>query len=288
MTDTRNLPQSGIRNRTIWTFWNQGFGNAPEVVKLCLQSWRRFNPGWEIRALDGPTLMDLADFEQIDIERNDITVQVISDLARISLLKRFGGVWADATVFCCKPLESWIWPYSKEGFFAFRNPGPDRLIASWFIAANPDNEILIRLHQEFFSLWTANRFSDPRTGFSKFTRRRLSEVLNKNPRMSTYWLSFIPRIVLRVYPYYVLHYTFNKLILSDESCRDAWQKSLPFEAEQPRLMTNLARTNAGLTVALNHIDNIESPVYKLNWRLNFNQPYWRGIFDRLLAKLGQT
>jgi hypothetical protein len=113
-------------------------------------------------------------------------------------------------------------------------------------------------------------------------------VLNKNPRMSTYWLSFLPRIVLRVYPYYVLHYTFNKLILSDETCRDTWQKSLPFEAEQPRLMTNLAKTTGGLTIALNHIDNIESPVYKLNWRLNFNQPYWCGIFDRLLAKLGQT
>jgi hypothetical protein len=275
-----------IRNRTIWILWSQGFDNAPDIVKLCLASWRRFNPGWEVRALDGTALNELVDLDSlIDVKRDDITIQVLSDLGRLSLLRRFGGVWTDATVFCCKPLDDWLSPYVEGGFFAFRNPGPDRLMANWFIAANPENAILANLHRKFVSLWTLNRFVSRTNGFGKFARRQLSSILNKSPQRSTYWFSFFPMRVLRVYPYYIFHYTFNGLILGNEACGTAWEKSPHFEAAGPRRLTELAKTTGGLTIALEHINQAASPVYKLNWRLDINQPYWKAVHTQLWSKL---
>ena len=276
-----------IRNRTIWILWSQGFDNAPEIVKLCLASWSRFNPGWEVRALDGTALNELVDLDSlIDVERDDMTIQILSDLGRLCLLSRFGGVWIDATVFCCKPLDEWLSPYVESGFFAFRNPGPDRLIASWFIAANPENEILANLHRKFVSLWTLNRFVSRSNGFGKFARRQLSSLLNKTPELTTYWFAFFPMRVLRVYPYYIFHYTFNWLILGNAACGKAWENSPPFEATGPRRLTELAKTPGGLTTALEHINATSSPVYKLNWRSDISQPYWKAVLTQLWSKLG--
>lgn len=45
-----------------------------------------------------------------------------SNIIRINLLEKYGGIWADATLFCRKPLESWIEPHTEQGFFAFSKP----------------------------------------------------------------------------------------------------------------------------------------------------------------------
>ena len=38
--------------KTIWILWFQGFENAPQVVKTCLKSWKRYNSDWNIIELD--------------------------------------------------------------------------------------------------------------------------------------------------------------------------------------------------------------------------------------------
>ena len=274
-----------IQNRTIWILWTQGFENAPEVVKLCLKSWKTFNPNWTIRALDDQALKALIDLPLLSAEnREDITPQVSSDLARVSLLRRFGGVWTDATVFCCEPLDSWLEPYANEGFFAFRNPGPDRLMANWFIAANPENEILSGLHRDYVALWEHNRFLRPRHPVTRFSRRAFSRLFSTNPANTKYWFGF-PRKTLKIFPYYIFHYTFNKLVLSDPALTRIWNKSLPFEATQPRRLTKLASFRDGITTALDMIEHGASPLYKLNWRIKIDEPYWQAVLSRLRSRV---
>ena len=43
-------------NKTIWTCWFQGREAAPPLVKKCLSSWERNNPGWEFRCLDATSI----------------------------------------------------------------------------------------------------------------------------------------------------------------------------------------------------------------------------------------
>ena len=283
--DSNSAGVRSIRNRTLWLLWTQGFENAPEVVKLCLESWKQHNPEWDIRALDEAALNRLVDLPLLTVtDRPDITPQVHSNLTRLSLLRRYGGVWADATVFCCEPLDNWLEPYAKEGYFVFRNPGRDRLMATWFMAANPDNEILVKLHRDYVSLWEDNRFASPKSNLTRFTRRALSRLFSRNPKATIGWFGF-PRTKLKMFPYFIFHYTFNKLIFTDPDAARKWNKALPFEAAPPRRLTKLAKDPDGIATAIDLIDHGSSPLYKLNWRIDTEAPYWKAVLNRLRSTL---
>ncbi|OQX73377.1 MAG: hypothetical protein B6D64_13895, partial [Bacteroidetes bacterium 4484_276] len=98
--------------KIIWILWLQGFEDAPDVVKRCLASWKKHNPTWKINLLDETNIKQFIDVHAI-IGRNykEISKQALSDVIRINLLSKFGGVWTDATCFCCKPLDEWLGSY---------------------------------------------------------------------------------------------------------------------------------------------------------------------------------
>jgi Capsular polysaccharide synthesis protein len=122
--------------RTIWSLWFQGWANAPDLVKACAASWRRHNPGWDLRLLSGDTLDAHLDCPgPAATAVGNLPAEARSDLARIELLHRFGGIWVDATVYCLRPLDSWIGEATPSGFFAFNRPLPDVMLSSWFLAA---------------------------------------------------------------------------------------------------------------------------------------------------------
>lgn len=130
--------------RTIWMLWLQGWEDAPELVDACVRTWRRCNPDWELRLLakdDLPALIG-DDAAMRSIAGKQLPPEAFSDVVRLALLLRYGGVWADATTFCLRPLDDWLTPVLVSGFFAFTNFEPDRMIASWFLAAEPGNQLL--------------------------------------------------------------------------------------------------------------------------------------------------
>jgi hypothetical protein len=132
----RECVESGMTDRfprVVWILWLQGWESAPEVPQACLTSWKLRNPGWDVRPLDRKSLDSYVDLEEI----GTLPPEALSDYARVHLLNRYGGVWVDATVFCMRPLDSWL--DTRSGFFAFEKPGADRPLASWFLAAEPGN-----------------------------------------------------------------------------------------------------------------------------------------------------
>lgn len=130
--------------RTIWMLWLQGWDEAPELVDACMRTWRRCNPDWELRLLAEDDLPPLIgdDAGMRTISGKQLPSEALSDVVRLALLLRYGGVWADATTFCLRPLDDWLAPLLVSGFFAFTNSSPDRMIASWFLAAEPGNRLL--------------------------------------------------------------------------------------------------------------------------------------------------
>jgi hypothetical protein len=77
----------------------------------------------------------------LDLRRAAVTAASLSDVIRLLLLHEYGGVWADATLYCNSPLDHWLNPFLGSGFFAFANPGPDRRLAAWFIASAENNDL---------------------------------------------------------------------------------------------------------------------------------------------------
>lgn len=128
--------------RTIWMYWHQGWADAPPLARLSLARWARLNPDWQVVALDRDNLARVVDMPADLLSHPGMGLAARSDLVRVSVLARHGGVWADATTIPVLPLDDWLTPCFLSGFFAFSNPGPDRTVASWFLASTPSNALI--------------------------------------------------------------------------------------------------------------------------------------------------
>jgi hypothetical protein len=140
--------------KNIWMLWLQGWETAPETVQACAESWRRRNPGWRLQTLDRASLAQHLDPADTDLFRAASgPPEALSDRIRIALLLRHGGVWADGTALCVRPLDGWLPAHLGSGFFAFERPVPDRMIASWFLAATQGSVIVQQWHDAVRAYW---------------------------------------------------------------------------------------------------------------------------------------
>lgn len=121
--------------RRIWLYWGQGWGAAPEVCRLCAESWKRWNPRHEVALLDAASAAALVGPPGFDTAR--FPERVRANLLRLRLLSRFGGVWADATLFCTAPVDAWLPLLTQQsGSFLFSLPDAEKPISNWFIAGD--------------------------------------------------------------------------------------------------------------------------------------------------------
>ncbi len=87
----------------IWICWWQGLDNAPEIVKACVQSIKRNSGMYDVICITENNYKDYIQFpDWIEYKRkkNIISRTLYSDLLRLSLLAKYGGIWLDATFFC--------------------------------------------------------------------------------------------------------------------------------------------------------------------------------------------
>jgi len=260
--------------RTIWFLWLQGIEQAPFVVKKCYESWLLQNKNWEIILLDQTNLRNYT-----HLPTGDLTDQALSDVIRINLLARYGGIWVDATCFCNRPLDTWIYDCMAQGFFAFERPGPDRIISSWFIASHNDNYITETFRDAVNAYWKAN----PKLVFYKKSRLPLlAKYLPKEPQR---WFNFFYTKILKVHPYFWFHFLFERIYLGDEKIKTLWDATPKISADLPHCLQH-----AGLLAPLpleikNEIDSGLSPVYKLAFKYNQSEVQPNSILHYLLKKL---
>ncbi len=144
--------------RTIWMLWLQDWDAAPEIVRACRRTWEALNPTWTLRPLTRaslPAVLDERALASIGATPPP-ALQTLADIVRIELLARDGGVWADATTYCLRPLDTWLPEATPNGFFAFAKPGPDRMISTWFLAAAPRSALLERWAAHMRAVWNAH------------------------------------------------------------------------------------------------------------------------------------
>ena len=141
--------------------WLQGWDQAPAVARAAHSSWTRRNPGWKIQALDRMSISHFLSSEILErILATPKPPETLSDLIRMELLHRYGGVWADATTICARPLDDWLAQSMPHGFFAFSRPGPDRMISNWFLAAEKGSLIIERWRSASWAYWQGRQERD--------------------------------------------------------------------------------------------------------------------------------
>jgi mannosyltransferase OCH1-like enzyme len=246
--------------KTLWLYWHQGWDNAPSIVKRCLRSWEEKNRTWMIHKLDASTVRDFVHLPDILLNEPDLPLCVLADLIRINLLCDYGGVWADATVYCQRPLDDWISRAANTGFFAFERPVPTRPLSNWFIASAARHGIIEEWRKRANSLWLEEGYLEKSRAFwSNWTYKSCPEH------------------------YFWPHHLFQKMIEEDQAASQLWAKVLKVNASWPHVIQH--RMLQPLTTDVKEfIDGGMMPVHKLTYRYDENQMPVNSCLEYLFTK----
>lgn len=163
-----------IKNRKaipkiIWAFWDSK--EMPEVVKICINNWKELHPDFEINILNNETIHTfLPNFPKL----KDFNPVFKSDLLRLSLLKEYGGIYLDASVFLNQRLDQYISFYIENNldllvFSSEGHPNDKKypITESWFIISEKTNlfieKWLFYLTEVFLSNDFESYFKDNKT-----------------------------------------------------------------------------------------------------------------------------
>lgn len=101
-------PQPVTDRKFIWVCWLQGETHMPDVVKLCIRSLRKNAPeGAQVVVLSGANIREYVDFPDYvyrNLKSGRLTLTHFSDLVRMALLRKYGGLWVDSTVFVSRKI----------------------------------------------------------------------------------------------------------------------------------------------------------------------------------------
>lgn len=134
----------------LFVFWEQGFDNAPPVVRACRQRLEKMHGG-EVVDLDLEKLRGMIDLPG-DVYRHASKNRAhFADVARFALLHKYGGAWLDATCLVTESVTERFEELLPSGFFAFRYH--DALISNWFLASEPGNYVSAIVYQGLCEYW---------------------------------------------------------------------------------------------------------------------------------------
>jgi capsular polysaccharide synthesis protein len=143
--ETTEAHVDGAVPTRVYVFWAQSIDKAPEVVQLCHEQLLRVQARGEVVALDLGSARALVEIPPYVLHKTADDLAMLSDVLRLELLARYGGVWADATCLALDDVIARTRDRMPAGFFAFARR--DRPIASWFLASEPGGYVV--------SMWRA-------------------------------------------------------------------------------------------------------------------------------------
>ena len=91
-----NLEVENKKKKFIFTFW-EPHEKMPGYLKLCIKTWKKFLPDYDIKVLDYKNVKDyLGENLFSNIICKTMPLKIQADAIRVALLKKFGGIWLDA------------------------------------------------------------------------------------------------------------------------------------------------------------------------------------------------
>ncbi len=253
--------------KTLWMYWHEGYDRAPNIVQTCMDSWKKHHPGWTIHILDADTVRQYIRYRIPPHKLASLNQKKIANLLRLQLLHAYGGVWADATSLCRKPIDAWLPANSGAGFFVFHRPAPDRLLSTWFIAAAQGNRLIEKWMNAYARYFTDHSFMREST-VTKGLESLLALRLNRSIESARYWMSpFVTRI-LRIYPYFISHYLFEQVLRSDPECRQIWNDMPRVSADASHMILNAGYYAPVTEEIREQLNTCDAPVFKLAWNVD--------------------
>lgn len=232
----------------------------PPVVAACLASWIDSNPDWDVVVLDGHNVWDYLDRGSLPVDALlETSPQVYANAIRIRLLSDHGGVWADATTWCRRGLSEWLCDLAGD-FFAFASPGPDRMIANWFMASANEGYLAERMATEYIGLFD-------RLGPLKVLPHPMTDAMMADAQTTDVFLD--PGLLTsRGYPYFLFHYLFAFLYRRDARFRDEWDQAAKIAAAPCHAAQVLDLRRPADDADRHRLRAVNPPMHKLTWRID--------------------
>jgi hypothetical protein len=149
---------SPVPGKTIWILWLQGWDKAPWLVQKVKESWEKLNPDWNVELVDERNLKNYVSIPYINKVASPAAK---SDVIRLNLLEKHGGVWADATLLCMHPLENWIYEaLEPSGFWTYHGRDEGQGPASWFIISVAKSLLISKWKKACDEYWSSRDEED--------------------------------------------------------------------------------------------------------------------------------
>lgn len=144
--------------KIFWTYWQEL--PVPPIVEACIRSWETHHPGYVVNVITRENVDQFigtkphTEYPWVDSAARE------SDLVRLFLLAKYGGVWLDATVLLAERLvffDGVAHPGPGPEFSAFylemfTTNGQCPVIESWALACRPQAPFVSAWLREFLSI----------------------------------------------------------------------------------------------------------------------------------------
>ena len=206
--DLDNSAESdNLRSDIIWQLWWQGEVDMPNLVRTCTESVKNNNENYDVILIHEENYKDyivIPDYIIEKFENGIIPIAQFSDIIRLMLLEKYGGLWLDSTILQTGKLPEETF---TQSFFTYKNPfglcfekvrnfkdleimcnyfnRPIMLPATWFISSAPNHIIISGWLKLLLEYWKhENALTD----------------------------------------YFIMDYFFTLLLLNNQRCRDIYLK----------------------------------------------------------------
>lgn len=108
------------KEKQVWIFWWQSIEKAPQIVQICYKSILKNFKGGKVILITEQNYKDYTDIPQTVIDklkRGRFSLTHFSDILRVSLLSKNGGLWLDSTIFLPSEIPS---EFFEHSFYSIR------------------------------------------------------------------------------------------------------------------------------------------------------------------------
>ncbi|MCP8862326.1 capsular polysaccharide synthesis protein [Latilactobacillus curvatus] len=146
--------------KPIWFMWLQGIDKAPELVRNNFEILNSSVERERIKLITEENIMEYVSLPSFILNKwksGIISNTHLSDIIRLELLVRYGGIWIDSTVMLAESKIPW---YVEEAdFFVPQSLKPGRdgralFVSSWLMTSKKRNDIAYRTLELLYLYWS--------------------------------------------------------------------------------------------------------------------------------------
>jgi hypothetical protein len=116
--ETHTPPSVIAGDAPVWVCWWQGEGQMPEMIGQCYKLLKKNRNCHPVHLITKDSYREYIQLPEVVLKRlhaKEITFTFLSDVLRVSLLAKYGGIWLDATYWVTRPLD-----FGQARFFSIR------------------------------------------------------------------------------------------------------------------------------------------------------------------------